>query len=161
MLYFDADSIIYSCQEGQESLPLGDYLGEFTDELKDGDLIVEFVSAGPNNYGYRTARGKVECKARGFSLNTRGREQLNFKLLKENIIHDVSDPLTDLREILVFNPHKSTRDVNIKQLNKLTEIKRYKLHWSLTNWLWTRRITFRTLTDTYAPMRKRKKCYES
>jgi len=127
VLYFDTDSIIYSCQEGQKSLPLGDYLGEFTDELEDGDHIVEFASAGPKNYGYRTARGKVECKVRGFSLNTRGREQLNFEFLKENAIREVSDPLSDPREIPVFNPHKITRDVNTKQLETLTEIKRYKL----------------------------------
>ena len=95
MLYFDTDSIILSCQEGQKSLPLGDYLGEFTDELEDGDHIVEFASAGPKHYGYRTARGKVECKVRGFSLNTRGREQLNFELLKENVICEVSDPLKE------------------------------------------------------------------
>ena len=127
VLYFDTDSIILSCQEGQKSLPLGDYLGGFTDELEDGDHIVEFASAGPKNYGYRTARGKVECKVRGFSLNTRGREQLNFELLKENVICEVSDPLKEPREIPVFNPHKITRDVNTKQLETVTEIKRYKL----------------------------------
>ena len=127
VLYFDTDSIIYSCQEGQKSLPLGDYLGEFTDELEDDDHIVEFASAGPKNYGYRTVRGKVECKVRGFSLNTRGREQLNFEFLKENVIREVSEPLSDPREIPVFNPHKITRDVSTKQLETLTEIKRYRL----------------------------------
>ncbi|KAL9985179.1 hypothetical protein ACROYT_G007549 [Oculina patagonica] len=109
-----------------EVFSLGDYLREFTYELEDGDHIVEFASVGPKNYGYRTARGKVECKVRGFSLNTRGREQLNFEFLKENVIREVSDPLTDPREIPVFNPHKITRDVNTKQLETLTEIKRYK-----------------------------------
>ena len=66
-------------------------------------------------------------KVRGFSLNTRGREQLNFELLKENVIREVSDPLKEPREIPVFNPHKITRDVNTKQLETVTEIKRYKL----------------------------------
>ena len=63
----------------------------------------------------------------GFSLNTRGREQLNFELLKENVIREVSDPLKEPREISVFNPHKITHDVNTKQLETVTEIKRYKL----------------------------------
>ena len=31
-----------------------------TDELE-GDVIVEFVSWGAKNYGYRTGNGKVEC----------------------------------------------------------------------------------------------------
>ena len=51
-------------------LPLRDHLGEFTSELKPGDNIVEFAAAGPKNYGYKTHKGKVECKVCGFTLNT-------------------------------------------------------------------------------------------
>lgn len=42
VLYMDTDSIIYE-SDGQNDLRLGDYLGDFTDEL-DGDLIKIFVS---------------------------------------------------------------------------------------------------------------------
>lgn len=44
VLYFDTDSIIYSRHPRQPSLSLGDYLGDFTDELKNGDHIIEFAS---------------------------------------------------------------------------------------------------------------------
>ena len=100
---------------------------EFTNELDQDDHIVEFASAGPKKYGYRTKKGKVECKVRGFSLNTRGRQHLNFKLLKQNVINEVTASLEKTREIPVFNPPKITRDVNVKQLETFTEIKRYKL----------------------------------
>ncbi len=127
-LYFDTDSIIYTAKPGQPVLPLGDFLGEFTDELGEGDHIVEFASAGPKNYGYRTATGKVECKVRGFSLNTRGSRQLNFDILKQNVIDEVTIPLEEeRRQIPVFNPHKITRDVRTKQLTTETEIKRYQV----------------------------------
>ena len=92
VLYFDTDSIIFSQGEGEPILPLGDYLEEFTSELKQGDNIVEFASAGPKNYGYCTKEGKVECKVRGFMLNMRGQEQLNFDFLKENVINEVTKP---------------------------------------------------------------------
>ena len=59
MLYFDADSVIYTVEPGQPDIPLGDYLGEMTEELDNGDFIVEFTSAGPKNYGYKTHQGKV------------------------------------------------------------------------------------------------------
>ena len=77
VLYFDTDSIIFSRQPDEPAPPLGDHLGEFTSELKPGDHIVEFAAAGPKNYGYRTKDGKVECKVPGFTLNTRGQDQLN------------------------------------------------------------------------------------
>ena len=63
--------------------------------------IVEFASAGPKNYGYRTKDGKVECKVRGFTLNARGQSQLNFDLLKANV------PLDEPWVIPVHNPHKA------------------------------------------------------
>ena len=68
VLYYDTDSVIYKTKWGQDKLPLGSYLGEFTDEIG-GDVIVEFCSGGAKNYGYLTKKGKVECKVRGFSLN--------------------------------------------------------------------------------------------
>ena len=52
-LYYDTDSVIYKTKPGQEKLPLGRYLGQFTDELG-GDSIVEFCSGGAKNYGYLT-----------------------------------------------------------------------------------------------------------
>ena len=61
VLYFDTDSVIYSWTPGQPRVPLGDYLGEMTDELE-GDTILKFVSGGPKNYGYKTVSGKVCCK---------------------------------------------------------------------------------------------------
>ena len=127
-LYFDTDSIIYKAKEGETNLPLGDFLGEFTNELDEGDYIVEFAAAGPKNYTYKTKNGKISCKVRGFSLNARGSEQLNFDILKQNVIDEVTRPLENSkRQIPVFNPHKITRDANKKQLNTETEIKRYQV----------------------------------
>ena len=42
VLYFDTDSVIFKTREGQETLPLGRFLGEFTNKTP-GDSIVEFV----------------------------------------------------------------------------------------------------------------------
>lgn len=42
VLYHDTDSIIYA-SDGVNDPPLGNFLGEFTDEL-DGDIITTFVS---------------------------------------------------------------------------------------------------------------------
>ncbi|XP_069108950.1 uncharacterized protein [Argopecten irradians] len=47
VLYMDTDSVIYVQRNGDIPLVTGDFLGELTSELKDGDYIVEFVSGGP------------------------------------------------------------------------------------------------------------------
>ena len=49
VLYYNTDSVIYRWKPGQVDLPLGEFLGEFTDEVS-GDPIVEFVSGGAKNY---------------------------------------------------------------------------------------------------------------
>ena len=48
VLYYDTNSVIYRGKPGQVKLPLGRFLGQFTDELS-GDPIVEFVSGGAKN----------------------------------------------------------------------------------------------------------------
>ena len=49
VLYYNTDSVIYRWKPGQVDLPLGEFLGEFTDEVS-GDPIVEFVSGGAKTY---------------------------------------------------------------------------------------------------------------
>ena len=40
------------------------------------------VSDGPKNHGYKTKKGKVVCKVRSFSLNSEGKAQLNYDVMK-------------------------------------------------------------------------------
>ena len=37
VLYYDTDSVIYTWKPGQTEIPLGDYLGDMTNELDEGD----------------------------------------------------------------------------------------------------------------------------
>lgn len=46
VIYHDTDSIVYA-SNGENDPPLGNYLGEFTDELN-GDVITTFVSGKCN-----------------------------------------------------------------------------------------------------------------
>jgi hypothetical protein len=59
VLYFDTDSIFYIHREAEYNPSLGDYLGQFTNEIdaEDGNYITEFVSTGPKSYAYRTDKG--------------------------------------------------------------------------------------------------------
>jgi len=86
VLYFDTDSVIYLEQPGQPNPILGECLNDFTSELDADDYIVEFVSGGPKNYRYQTKKGKVECKVHGFRLNSEGKAQLSYKVIRNNVL---------------------------------------------------------------------------
>ena len=47
VLYTDTDSAIFVTRLGDWVPPLGPFLGDFTNELPDGDSIAQFVSGGP------------------------------------------------------------------------------------------------------------------
>ena len=63
--------------------------------------IVEFVSGGAKNYGYRTRRGKTECKVRGFTLNYETLHKLNYEPMKANILKELDGPLQERRQIAI------------------------------------------------------------
>ena len=86
VLYYDTDSVIYVHQPGKPDPPLGNYLGDLTDELGDGDYITSFVSGGPKNYAYRTKRGKTETKIRGITLDYMTSGKLNHDVIRD-LVH--------------------------------------------------------------------------
>ena len=57
VLYYDTDSVIYKWRPGQVEIPLGVFLGEFTDEVE-GDPIIECASGGAKNMGMKPGEGK-------------------------------------------------------------------------------------------------------
>ena len=76
VLYYDTDSVIYVHKPDKPDPPLGNYLGDLTDELN-GDYITSFVSGGPKNYAYRTKSGKTDTKIRGITLDHTASGKLN------------------------------------------------------------------------------------
>ena len=127
VLYYDTDSIIFLQDEGQVNPVLGDYLGDFTSELDPDDYITEFVSAGPKNYGYQTKLGHVECKVRGFRLNSEGKSQLNYNVMRLNVLEEIQKPLLKPRQTQVVKTHQIVRDPKHYLLYTFPDYKRYQL----------------------------------
>ena len=127
VLYYDTDSVIYTWKPGQTEIPLGDYLGDTTNELDEGDYMVEFVSGGAKSYGYATKHGKIVCKVRGFSLNVRGAKQLNYQVMRQNILDEILDPQDERRDTDIVNPRHFKRDPIAKKIKTETQVKKYGL----------------------------------
>ncbi|GFU38971.1 uncharacterized protein NPIL_10371 [Nephila pilipes] len=120
VLYFDTDSIIYK-SDGKNDPPLGNFLGEFTDELN-GGIITSFVTGGPKNYAYKLLDGSEACKIRGFTLNFQNSLVLNFDSVKELVYS-----MDTTRSMTVINPRKITRDKKKRKIENKMEIKTYKM----------------------------------
>ena len=130
VLYYDTDSVIY-VSDGKNDPPLGDFLGEFTDELE-GDHIVNFISGGPKNYAYRTSRGKECLKVRGFTLNYSASKKITFDTMHRLV--SIFQPAKAKRQrileeepVVVINPKKITRDKRGKRLITKEERKKYQV----------------------------------
>ena len=127
VLYFDTDSVVYVWKPGQTCITVGNYLGEFTSELQEGDHIQEFVAAGPKNYTYVTKNGETCCKVRGFTLNTRGQQVLNFTSMKDLVLMEILEPENETRTLTLNNPHKIVREPATKKIKTVEQDKQYKL----------------------------------
>jgi hypothetical protein len=84
VIYFDTDSIIYIKDENDYTPKIGDYLGEFTNEIEpsEGEYIVEFASTGPKVYSYKTNKNYMHTKVKGFTLNYNASQRINFETFK-------------------------------------------------------------------------------
>ena len=79
VLYFDTDTVIYSCCEGDQPIKMGNYLGELTNELSTDEWITHFCSTGPKSYSYITNLNNEIVHIKGFCLNNKDvKEKLNF-----------------------------------------------------------------------------------
>ncbi len=141
VLYYDTDSVVYVSKPGYYDPPLGDYLGELTDEL-DGEHIVEFLSGGPKNYAYRTNADKRTCKVRGFTLNHTNAKKINLDSMKGLIrtihpgdkstykrkarCHD-DEPPRKKKIIETVNPRKICRDKVHSIIYNRKEKKKYQI----------------------------------
>ena len=85
VFYYDTDSVIYLHEPGKPEPPLGNYLGDLTDELG-GDYITTFISGGPKNYAYVKNKGKAETKIRGITLDYATTGKLNPSVMR-GLVH--------------------------------------------------------------------------
>ena len=93
VLYYDTESVMYSYTPKDTHPHTGKFLGQLMDELtcdnvgcsdcQEGHWIIEFVSCGAKNYGYRLNTGQITCKVRDFSLNYIASQTLNFNSMRE------------------------------------------------------------------------------
>ena len=107
VLYYDTDSVVYVHEPGKPDPPLGDYLGDLTDELK-GGYITTFISGGPKNYGYVTNTGEAILKIRGITLTYDASKTINVDVMRDFVEQFVDYHIQN--KVTINIPYKITRD---------------------------------------------------
>lgn len=72
------------------NVPIGEALGNFSNELGTDDFITEFTSMGPKAYCYKTFAGKECVKLKGFNLNFENSQRINAETMKKLIDGKIS-----------------------------------------------------------------------
>ena len=124
VLYYDTDSVVYVHEPGKPDPPLGDYLGELTDELK-GDHITTFISGGPKNYAYVTNTGEAILKIRGITLNYDACKTINVDVMRHLVELYVDCHIQD--KVTINIPYKITRDKKEKNIVTKSMKKDYRI----------------------------------
>ena len=72
-------------------------------------------------------RGKNMLQVRGFNLNVRGSRQLNYQIMRDNVLKEIEEPLEERRQTTVHNSNFFTRDATTKRLKVIPRDKQYGL----------------------------------
>ena len=128
VLYHDTDSILYTTVGDQEEVPIGDRLGEWSDECGDSahNWIVEFVSLGPKTYAYRTRAGECTVKCKGISLTPSASQVIHMASMKRMLVNTGD-------KVSVTYPRKIIRDGVHKQLKTVSMTKDVRLVYTKRN----------------------------
>ena len=137
VLYYDTDSVIFVCRDGDWLPETGEMLGDWANEMKEGEShITRFVSCGPKVYSYVTDKGRMELKVKGMTQNgytedilawddltkqfARSGRKLDFDQLKRLL--DGTDPRVE-----VVYPEHLRKDCRTQSINTVQLAKKLKL----------------------------------
>jgi len=131
VLYHDTDSVVYKFDPenpNHKEFELGDYLGDWTDELEGWTMKGTFVSGGPKNYSYeKFLDGKVkrETKIKGMTLNYEATRQ--GKLNHDSMVEMITDICIKKQpaKCIPITYNMIGREKKTKKVNTFSMVKRY------------------------------------
>ena len=141
VLYYDTDSVIYKSKPDEEKLPLGKFLGQFTDEIG-SDHVHEFGAAGPKSYGYLTSKEKADCKTKGIKNNHAVKQVLNSNSMMQQIQLELNNPTDRKRTLKTTILNHFVRNSKIKSIHLEDMVKICQVNWD-------KRVVNRTTGVTY------------
>jgi G:T-mismatch repair DNA endonuclease (very short patch repair protein) len=135
VLYYDTDSVIFVSRENDWEPPIGDFLGDLTDEMAHygpESHITELVSAGPKNYAYKFWCGNdgkfdTVCKVKGVTLHYENSGRVNFETIKSIVLEDPHRHVDLIDNRIVRNPRYDVLTKHGEKRYRLQYTKRRRL----------------------------------
>lgn len=91
VLYCDTDSIIYISKPGFYDPPLGNNLGDLTNEVEPPSKFIQsFITTGEKSYAYKTDQGKVKIVSKGITQHSVANTMLTYEVIDEIVRNDRS-----------------------------------------------------------------------
>ena len=117
MMLYDKTNPIHKNPFDNKTLPdgleVGCALGQWEDEIKGKDHIIELVIGGAKSYAYKTHNGKEVVKQKGITLDRGNDRLINFETMRDMVLNT---------KILTSNPRfqfrwdNKTKDVITKHI---------------------------------------------
>lgn len=90
VIYMDTDSVVFAHMPGQWKPELNNFLGGWTNEIPNGQEIVNFTTCGPKNYSYttfdkKTNMKKTVLKVKGLRLSMKALDLIDEKTMLEQV----------------------------------------------------------------------------
>jgi hypothetical protein len=128
LLYTDTDSLFKISDPKRPDLdpPVGDYLGDLTNELDEGEHITEFCSTGAKSYVYLTNTGKKVCRLKGFTLNHKNSLLINFEVMRDMVLSQKIQGNPNLKTVVTINDKKIRRKKYQCKIYNTKEVKKYR-----------------------------------
>src|SRR5436190_19772438 len=115
---FDTDYVWY-INEGTNNVETGCMLGEWSNELKHDEYIIDWVSTGPKSYAYKTNNGTEKMKVKGFTLNWQNSQKLNMDTMRSVLEGSITSVTVNYNQIV--------RNIHTKQLVNKQVAKRFTM----------------------------------
>uniref|UniRef100_A0AC35FL12 Uncharacterized protein n=1 Tax=Panagrolaimus sp. PS1159 TaxID=55785 RepID=A0AC35FL12_9BILA len=102
LAYTDTDSLVYEAPEHLQVLPIGNFLGDLTNETKPHEIIIEVVVGGSKQYAtaiLNTITNKItyNLKLRGITLNAETSTKLHYEKFKQMVLDGAKKEIVDLK----------------------------------------------------------------
>jgi hypothetical protein len=132
IVYCDTDSVIFIYNKNNpkhkypsndatdlpDNIRFGDGLGEWENELPDGEWIDEIIVGGAKSYSYKTNKGKIVIKQKGITLDRNNSNIFTFENVKDMVLKDVK-LVSEKRYQFTWNSH--TKDIETKYLSRTVQ----------------------------------------
>ena len=120
LLYTDTDSCLWIKKKGKEGIKHGDNLGDMKSELPHGCFIRCLATCGAKSYSYSLSNGECVTRVKGFSLNHKNSQIINFASMKNMLCNNPNGSLETVNDAKIFRDRRHCKLYTAQETKSFT-----------------------------------------